>query len=193
MFIMCPIILSKFQPAMVLLSGLIFTCPVPSPAVMLRVKSTVLREFTQTTKVCEKRKTESHQRFTSCKCMTPCWVSCMYDVVFILPWKVSSRMDDTTFSVTRDAFHCDIFTNLHTNTSYRLLLEGTAVDRHVSRLAWNLKEKKMPRFKHALKRWLALWSMSVSIHELALRGHCYGMAESFPEFKLIWQANPVPP
>lgn len=31
------IILSKFQPAMVLLSGLIFTCPVPSPAVTLRV------------------------------------------------------------------------------------------------------------------------------------------------------------
>lgn len=28
-----PPILSKFQPAMVLLSGLIFTCPVPSPAV----------------------------------------------------------------------------------------------------------------------------------------------------------------
>lgn len=31
------VILSKFQPAMVLLSGFIFTCPVPSPAVTLRV------------------------------------------------------------------------------------------------------------------------------------------------------------
>lgn len=55
------IILSKFQPAVVLLSGLIFTCPVPSPAVTLRVKSTLLREFTQMTKVCEQTRNQATQ------------------------------------------------------------------------------------------------------------------------------------
>lgn len=109
------IILSKFQPNMVLLSGLIFTCPVPSPTFTLRVKSAVLREFTQTTKVCEQKtkKTKQKNRITwtihLCKCMIPWWVSCMYDMIFIIHWKVSSRMDDMTFSVTTDAFHCDIF------------------------------------------------------------------------------------
>lgn len=50
------LILSKFQRAKVLLSGLIFTCPVPSPAVTLRVKSTLLMEFIQPTKVCEQER-----------------------------------------------------------------------------------------------------------------------------------------
>lgn len=49
------VILSKFHPALELLSGLIFNCPVPSPAVPLRVKSTILREFSWKTKVCEQK------------------------------------------------------------------------------------------------------------------------------------------
>lgn len=122
------IILSKFQPAMVLLSGLIFTCPVPSPAVTFRVKSTILKEFFQTTKVCEPKKgNRLHKLFTFCKCMTLCWVSCMNDVVFFTPWKVSSKMDDSAFSVTTIAFHCDISYNLLKNTSFRLMLKGTVV------------------------------------------------------------------
>lgn len=50
---------------MVLLSGLIFSCPISSPAVTLRVKSTVQRESTPAKKVCELKEINFHQRFTS--------------------------------------------------------------------------------------------------------------------------------
>lgn len=83
------IILSKFQPNMVLLSGLIFTCPVPSPTFTLRVKlavlkKKVLREFTQTTKVCERKtknkteKIELPERFIFVNAwFHDGWVACM--------------------------------------------------------------------------------------------------------------------
>lgn len=73
------VILSKFQPAMVLLSGLIFTCPVPSPAVTLRVKSTVLREFTQTTKVCEQKEKSNYTNDSppASACLHVGWVACV--------------------------------------------------------------------------------------------------------------------
>lgn len=50
-------------------------------------------------------------------------------------------MDDSTFSVTTDALHCDILNSRHMNTSSRLLLQGTAIDFHVSTVSCNLKEK----------------------------------------------------
>lgn len=43
---------------------------------------------------------------------------------------MSSEMDGSTFSVTADEFRCDILNNLHK----MLLLEGHAVDFHVSTL-----------------------------------------------------------
>lgn len=49
----------------------------------------------------------------------------MYDMI-IAHRKVSSKMDDIAFSVTTDAFHCDIFKPLHVNTTCGLLLKGTA-------------------------------------------------------------------
>lgn len=58
------IILSGFQPAVVFLSGFVFTYPVPSPTVTLRVKSTLLREFTQMTKVCEQERYQIIQWFS---------------------------------------------------------------------------------------------------------------------------------
>lgn len=106
------IILLKFQPAVVLLSGFIFTYPVPSPTVTLRVKSTLLKEFTQTTKVCEQ---ERYQITQTILLLMNAWIHvgwvCMRDVMSITPWKMSSGMDVSPFSVTTDAFYCD--NNLH--------------------------------------------------------------------------------
>lgn len=106
------IILLKFQPAVVLLSGFIFTYPVPSPTVTLRVKSTLLKEFTQTTKVCEQ---ERYQITQTILLLINAWIHvgwvCMRDVVSITLWKMSSGMDGSPFSVTTDAFYCD--NNLH--------------------------------------------------------------------------------
>lgn len=106
------IILLKFQPVVVLLSGFIFTYPVPSPTVTLRVKSTLLKEFTQTTKVCEQ---ERYQITQTILLLMNAWIHvgwvCMRVVVSITPWKMSSGMDGLPFSVTKDAFYCD--NNLH--------------------------------------------------------------------------------
>lgn len=82
------IILLKFQPVVVRLSGFLFTCPVPSPTVTLRVKSTLLKEFTQTTKVCEQ---ERYQITQTILLLMNAWIHvgwvCMCDVVFITPWR----------------------------------------------------------------------------------------------------------
>lgn len=95
------IILSKFQPAMVLLSGLIFTCPVPSPAVTLRVKSTRLMEFTMTTKVCEQKRNQITQTIHP---LLSAWLHvggvCMYDVVSTAPRKLPFKTDGSAFIVT---------------------------------------------------------------------------------------------
>lgn len=125
------LILSKFQPAKVLLSGLIFTCPVPSPTVMLRVKSTLLMEFIQTTKVCEQERYQITQtsHFLVSAWLHVGWV-CMYSMMWCpsllerchLAWMI----------------HLSVSQQMHfivTTTIMLLLLDGHEVDFHVSTLS----------------------------------------------------------
>lgn len=99
-------ILSKFQPAMVLLSGFISPCPLPSPAVTLRVNSTVLTELTLTTKVRELTEVDS-------RCCIHAWIhvelSGVHVICLGLQWPVKGVIQTwmIQLSVTMEAFSCD--------------------------------------------------------------------------------------